>query len=95
VTLAELLGEIADLCPAGSEWHNDPKRQLAWIRATLDTRAKIAGERNRLQSRLTIVEMAARDLIDYRLRAGALGFQLEKADDYINKLESVIEGTAQ
>lgn len=33
---------------------------------------------------------ACKALVDYRDRAGALGFQLEKADDYINQLRAAI-----
>ena len=33
---------------------------------------------------------ACKALVDYRDRAGALGFQLEKADDYINQIRAAI-----
>jgi hypothetical protein len=33
---------------------------------------------------------ACKALVEYRDRAGALGFQLEKADDYINQIRAAI-----
>jgi hypothetical protein len=36
---------------------------------------------------------ACRALLDYRRRAGALGFQLEKLDDYLRQIENILDST--
>lgn len=38
---------------------------------------------------------AAKTLVNYRRRAGVLGFQLEKADDYFEELEAALAATEE
>ncbi len=61
-------------------WYRSPGKDRHMSR-------KISAELYRFEQ----IEKAAQALIDYRRRAGPLGFQLEKADDFINELKKALK----
>lgn len=59
MTVAEnfrLAAELAALTPGGSEFHNSPDNCIQWIRERLESRAKVAKERNQLRKKLAAAE---------------------------------------
>lgn len=57
----------------------------AHLMQVVNRRAELAESAN------TTLLAACKGLVEYRRRAGALNFQLEKADDYIRMMKSAID----
>lgn len=54
--VTRLAAELAALTPGGSEFHNSPDNCIQWIRERLESRAKVAKERNQLRKKLAAAE---------------------------------------
>jgi hypothetical protein len=83
--------QIVAFCPKGY-----PEANARLITAAVNSYDKNCGEwalesaEGDLLGEMLEMLDAMKALVDYRDRVGALGFQLEKADDYINNIRSAI-----
>ena len=67
----------------------DPNTFTSWQQAIITEKD---AEISRLQAEVERLTSAAQAVIDYRQRAGALGLQVEKLDDYLRLLQTALKG---
>lgn len=73
-------------------YEDDLSREQAKVKFYSSTAQELREALDRAESRIAKLEAPARLLVDYRRRVGSLGFQVEKADDYIHALDAALVG---
>jgi hypothetical protein len=90
MTLEQVNDALVRLTPGGSEFHGSPKNCLTWIKDRVSMTGKLAAQRNRYRTTGDELAAACEALAQYRQSAGAVGFQLEKLDDYLRNIDTAL-----
>ncbi len=89
-TKDDLMLLLESLTPGGSEFHESPTACVEFVRGRYSASVSLKLLQRKAVAERDTLLMACENLLAYRKRAGAVNFQLEKADDYFRLIVHAI-----